>query len=200
MSGDVALFHNPQWQSSFFTSLEEMWRTKLLCDATIISKQGTEHKVHSIVLAAASNIFRERLADKQLSFRIIWTDKDDSLWNLVLQFLYTGCLYVPHRHQRDLQALCEEYCIEPLLCARALKLTDEHKNGNHCNFNSNCYGVNCFQEKSVSCQSDVQKNGNYDHVTPIKVEGSNKLYKNHNEGKLNFSKISCKMGLIYNLH
>jgi hypothetical protein len=89
-------------------SLYKYHLSNFLCDVFVIMPDGTEVPAHSIVLSAMSAKLRaafessESLTGKDFLYRLYVTECDIVIVEMVLQFIYTGAIVLPHETALDI--------------------------------------------------------------------------------------------------
>lgn len=89
--------------SEVFSTLTCFQKEGFLCD-TVLCASGKELQAHSILLAAASPIFKSALQDSIPGQHYInLPDLDSSVAQIALHFIYTGTLLLPQKYATDNQ-------------------------------------------------------------------------------------------------
>ena len=90
MSPAVVL-ESTQWTSYVCSSLETLRQEGILCDTTLLGKNGRTLLAHSCVLAAASPVLRTVVTQQNLASFLHSTHYiSRGVWDVILEFIYRG--------------------------------------------------------------------------------------------------------------
>ncbi|KAG1937883.1 kelch-like protein [Pimephales promelas] len=103
---DMKLYSDPANPRAIFAALENMMLNFVLYDLTICTEDGHQLQVHSIVLAAVSNLIQKRLRQKPKQERIITLrlgpEVHGSGLAAVVAFAYTGNISILNKAHMEL--------------------------------------------------------------------------------------------------
>ncbi|KAG1937886.1 kelch-like protein [Pimephales promelas] len=103
---DMKLYSDPANPRAIFEALENMMLNSVLNDLTICTEDGHQLQVHSIVLAAVSNLIQKRLRQKPKQERIITLrlgpEVHGSGLAAVVAFAYTGNISILNKAHMEL--------------------------------------------------------------------------------------------------
>ena len=108
----IAEVFDAQWSNDVLGQLKSMRENSALCDVMLVGSQGKQFLVHSSVLAASSDYFKELLSERITPTFVLKTDVADNLWPSLIEYLYSGQTELAANKLSDLKEIAEQFQME----------------------------------------------------------------------------------------
>ncbi len=108
---DIEEHQKPSWPVIILSTLNDMRKNHTLCDVVMNTPDNSVFGVHSAILGAGSNFFRQILTQSKSSGAgiVIRLEKPGHLVSKLLDFLYSGKTHVAMSDLEELKQMAEGY-------------------------------------------------------------------------------------------
>lgn len=105
----IAEVFDAQWPNDMLSQMKSMRDSSALCDVMLVGSQGKEYLVHSTVLAAASEYFKDLLRERITPVFVLKTDVADELWPSLIEYLYSGQMELASDKLSSMKDVAEQF-------------------------------------------------------------------------------------------